>query len=220
MFHAEEVVTAGSAVPEGRLWVMDQLTKLLLDAQRGDRDALERFVAATHADVLALCRYLGDTDNYDDLAQQTYERAISSLHRFRATGPARHWLLTIARRTCADATRSRIRRRRREERLRSLATVELNSAADESGGSVATAELDALVLGLHPDRRAAFVLTQITGLRYDEAADVLGVPIGTIRSRVARARTDIIEAMNEAAPPADDEVTARELDRPRRRPAR
>lgn len=163
---------------------------LLLDAQRGDRDALERFVSATHADVLALCRYLGDADNYEDLAQQTCERAVSSLHRFRATGPARHWLFTIARRTCADATRSRIRRRRLAERVGAVAFVERGSQADVTP----TYELDDLILGLHPDRRAAFVLTQITGLRYDEAAEVLGVPIGTIRSRVARARDDLISA--------------------------
>ena len=56
---------------------MDQLTTLLLSAQQGDRDALERFVAATHSDVLVLCRYLGDADNYEDLAQQAYERAIA-----------------------------------------------------------------------------------------------------------------------------------------------
>jgi RNA polymerase sigma-70 factor (ECF subfamily) len=169
---------------------MDQLTTLLLDAQRGDRDALERFVSATHADVLALCRYLGDADNYEDLAQQTYERAVSSLHRFRATGPARHWLFTIARRTCADATRSRIRRRRLTEQAVAVALVERGHHTD----TTPTFELDELILRLQPDRRAAFVLTQITGLRYDEAADVLGVPVGTIRSRVARARADLIDA--------------------------
>jgi RNA polymerase sigma-70 factor (ECF subfamily) len=169
---------------------MDQLTTLLLDAQRGDRDALERFVSATHADVLALCRYLGDVDNYEDLAQHTYERAVSSLHRFRATGPARHWLFTIARRTCADATRSRIRRRRLTEQAVAVAIAERGHHTD----ATPTFELDELILQLHPDRRAAFVLTQITGLRYDEAADVLGVPVGTIRSRVARARADLIDA--------------------------
>lgn len=171
---------------------MDPLTTLLLSAQQGDRDALERFVAATHDEVLALCRYLGDGDNYEDLAQQAYERAIASLHRYRATGPARHWLLTIVRRTCVDAMRSRIRRRRLHERAKSLAAVH-----DEATTQAApTFELDDLILGLQPDRRAAFVLTQITGLSYDEAADVLSVPIGTIRSRVARARADLVSAMN------------------------
>lgn len=169
---------------------MDQLTRLLLDAQRGDRDALEKFVAATQHDVLALCRYLGDPDSADDLAQETYERAFRSVHRFRATGPAKHWLLTIARRTCADGTRRRTRWRRKEQRLAAMARDDPTSSPVGE-----RAELDELLLSLDPARRAAFVLTQINGLRYDEAADLLDVPIGTIRSRVSRARAELIDAL-------------------------
>ena len=69
-------------------------------------------------------------------------------------------------------------------------SVDGNSQADPTP----TYELDELILGLQPDRRAAFVLTQITGLRYEEAAEVLDVPVGTIRSRVARARADLVAA--------------------------
>jgi RNA polymerase sigma-70 factor (ECF subfamily) len=56
----------------------------------------------------------------------------------------------------------------------------------------AEADLDDLLAGLHPDRRQAFVLTQLLGLSYEEAADVCACPIGTIRSRVARARGDLV----------------------------
>ena len=55
-----------------------------------------------------------------------------------------------------------------------------------------------LVAGLHPDRRAAFVLTQLLGTSYEEAASICGVPVGTIRSRVARAREDLIDAVRAA----------------------
>lgn len=174
--------------------LMDGLTKLLLEAQAGDRAALERFIAATHTDVLSLCRYLGDPDNYDDLAQETYERAIGSLHRYRATGPAKHWLLTIARRTCIDATRRRSRRRKLQQRLTHQHPV-LATTEPPIGLS---SELDELILQLNPDRRAAFVLTQINGLRYDEAATVLDVPIGTIRSRVSRSREQLVAALETA----------------------
>lgn len=167
---------------------MDHLTELLLEAQRGDRDALERFVAATHRDVLDLCRYLGDRDNADDLAQETYQRAVSSLHRYRATGPARHWLLTIARRTCADAARRRTRRRRLSQRVAELSADEHRQPTPVTEHP----EIDELLQQLDDDRRAAFVLTQLTGFRYEEAAEMLGVPIGTIRSRVARARDQLL----------------------------
>lgn len=190
----------------------DHLTTLLLDAQRGDRQALERFVAATQRDVLAVCRYLGDRGDADDLAQEVYERAIASLHRFRATGPARHWLLTIARRTCADAARRRMRRRRIDQRVQSL-------PIDDPGEHAAVgvrAELDELLLGLDADRRAAFVLTQVTGLRYEEAAEVLGVPIGTIRSRVARAREQLVASL--VATEADETTGDQAGDTARRAP--
>ena len=167
---------------------MDRLTRLLLDAQGGDECALRQFITETRHDVSTLCRYLGDPDNADDLAQDTYARAIASLHRFRADGPAKHWLLTIARRTCADATRTRVRRRRLEQRVTGLARDDLTAPAADTPLAGWTVLLDRL----DHDRRAAFVLTQLTGLRYDEAADLLGVPIGTIRSRVSRAREQLV----------------------------
>ncbi len=190
---------------------MDHLTRLLLDAQGGDRDAQERFVAETQHDVLALCRYLGDRDNADDLAQEAYQRAFASLHRFRATGPAKHWLLTIVRRTCADATRRRSRRRRVEQRIASLAHDERDVSIPVSDRS----EVDELLYELDDDRRAAFVLTQLTGLRYEEAAEILGVPVGTIRSRVSRAREQLLDAVR-AAEIASRPEPERRLRRPHR----
>jgi RNA polymerase sigma-70 factor (ECF subfamily) len=165
---------------------MDRLTVLALEAQQGDQQALTSFVAETQADVRRFCHYLGNAGMTDDLTQETYERAIGSLHRFRGDSSARWWLLSIARRTCADATRRSMRRRRLLERLQT------SSPADEPGPELAT-ELDELLEGLDPDRRAAFVLTQVIGLRYEEAANALGCPVGTVRSRVARARVELAE---------------------------
>lgn len=184
---------------------MDRLTRLAIDAQQGDRSALRQFIAETQHDVASICRYLGDRDTADDLAQETYERAIKSLHRFRADGPAKHWLLTIARRTCADGTRSRIRRRAMQQRVVTFAHDDLV----ESPVDAYHAELDELMGILDDDRRAAFVLTQLTGLRYEEAAEVLGVPVGTIRSRVSRAREQLVAALDLRATEDD---TARHLD--------
>ncbi len=188
---------------------MDRLTRLLLDAQGGDESALRQFIAETQHDVSTLCRYLGDRDNADDLAQDTYARAIASLHRFRADGPAKHWLLTIARRTCADATRKRIRRRRLEQRVTGLARDDITTPAIDAFRP----EWAELLDQLDDDRRAAFVITQLTGLRYDEAARVLGVPIGTIRSRVSRAREQLVAALAAA-----ETTDGSELDDRRRRP--
>ncbi len=70
----------------------------------------------------------------------------------------------------------------------------VRSAADEA------VALRALVDALDTDRREAFVLTQLLDLSYAEAAEVCGCPVGTIRSRVARAREDLVEAMEGSAP--------------------
>jgi RNA polymerase sigma-70 factor, ECF subfamily len=81
-----------------------------------------------------------------------------------------------------------------------------------------SAELDELLLLLDDDRRAAFVLTQLNGLRYDEAAAVLDVPIGTIRSRVSRAREQLLTALRAAdageSPVRDTAEPTRRHERP------
>ncbi|HYN34474.1 MAG TPA: sigma-70 family RNA polymerase sigma factor [Ilumatobacteraceae bacterium] len=171
---------------------MDHLTNLLVAARDGDRDALERFVSETQGDVWRLCRYLGDVQYADDLAQETYERAIGSLHRYRAEGPARGWLLTIARRTCVDHTRRATRRRRLDDRIQRTTASSL--AIGDPTGRV---DLDDLLAALDDDRRSAFVLTQVLGLHYDEAAEILECPIGTVRSRVSRARADLVEMIDD-----------------------
>lgn len=184
---------------------MDHLTNLLVAARDGDRGALDRFVAETQGDVWRLCRYLGDVGVTDDLAQETYERAIGSIRRFRADGHARGWLLTIARRTCADHTRRSVRRRRLDERVRLHADVVSLTEPGDAG----RIELDDVLAHLDADRREAFVLTQVLGLHYDEAADVLGCPIGTVRSRVSRARGDLVAMMRDDANGQDENETER-----------
>ena len=138
-------------------------------------------------------------DDADDLAQETYERAIGSIHRYRADGSARGWLLTIARRTCVDHTRRAVRRRRLNRQAIHEAGADRRDgaliAADPSG----RVDLESLLERLDDDRRAAFVLTQVLGLHYDEAAEVLGCPVGTVRSRVSRARGDLVAMVGVAS---------------------
>ena len=95
---------------------------------------------------------------------------------------------------CADAVRSHIRRRK----LVGRATAETAAAPATSPDAAGERALAALVDALPADRREAFVLTQLLGCSYDEAADVCGVPVGTIRSRVARARVDLVAAVRAA----------------------
>ena len=168
---------------------MDELTQMALAAAAGDRAAVTAFVRRTQPEVWRVCARLGDRDLADDLTQEVYLRALPALARFRADASARTWLLQIARHVCADHVRRATRRRALLGRLVAGDRHEV-AAADRTG----EVDLDAALAALEPDRRAAFVLTQVAGLSYAEAAEVCEVPVGTIRSRVARARTDLIEA--------------------------
>jgi RNA polymerase sigma-70 factor (ECF subfamily) len=172
---------------------VDELERLAADAVDGDPVAAAALVRATQSDVWRLCVALGDVQSADDLTQETYLRAFGSLHRFEGRSSLRTWLLAIARRVCADAIRTR--RRRPFTLVRDDAGLEAlagGDGADRVGeGAVVTDLLDRL----DADRREAFVLTQLLGLSYAEAAEVAGCPVGTIRSRVARARGDLIDAL-------------------------
>lgn len=164
----------------------DPLRPLVDAAREGDDVAVRELVRRTQPVVWRLCEALGSRGEEDDLVQETYLRALRGLDGYRGDAPFQPWLLSIARRVCADHVRRRVRQRRLIDRI-SHATV----VADPP-------ELDGLAElldVLSDDRREAFVLTQIVGLSYDDAAVVADCPIGTIRSRVARARADLVTAL-------------------------
>lgn len=163
-------------------------------------------MAATQADVWRFCAHLVDVASADDLAQDTYVRAMGSVHRFRGDASARTWLLAIARHACADELRRRARRRRRERPVDPVDLAQARHADDDPASDLGVAgDLVAAIDGLDRDRREAFVLTQVLGLSYREAAEAAEVPIGTIRSRVARARADLVDAIGDAPRGARDE---------------
>jgi len=172
---------------------VDDLTALARAAAEGDRVALTAFVRRTQPEVWRVCARLGDRAEADDLTQEVYLRALPALVRFRGEASARTWLLQIARHVCADHVRRSTRRRNLVDRLTQQREAAERATTSETGG----VELDDAIGALTADRREAFVLTQVTGLSYAEAAEVCEVPIGTIRSRVARARADLLDAIAE-----------------------
>jgi RNA polymerase sigma-70 factor (ECF subfamily) len=148
---------------------------------------LDEIIATTSSDVWRLCAYLVDRQAADDLTQETFLRAHRALDSFRGDAPVRSWLLSIARRVCAGELDARARRRDLALAVRPLARHDAAAAG--------VVEIEALIASLSPQRRAAFVLTQVIGCDYAEAAAICECPVGTIRSRVARARDDLIAAM-------------------------
>jgi RNA polymerase sigma-70 factor (ECF subfamily) len=168
-----------------------QVTAWALAAGSGDRDALERFVRATHGDVRRFVAHLtADVAGAEDLAQETFLRALVSLPGFAGHSCARTWLLSIARRVVVDRYRYDAARPRLAGTADWLDAAERSQPDGVPGFEEGVALFD-LLRALETGRREAFVLTQVLGLPYAEAAVLAGCPIGTVRSRVARAREDI-----------------------------
>ncbi|MEU6539765.1 sigma-70 family RNA polymerase sigma factor [Streptomyces sp. NPDC047000] len=180
----------------------DSVTAWALAARGGDADAVERFVRALHPDVRRYVTHLcGDPQAADDLAQDTFLRALGSLHRFEGRSSARSWLLSIARRAVVDSWRHAAARPRLSDAPDWQIAVERAQPRGLPGFDDGVALLDLLAV-LPEERREAFVLTQLLGLPYAEAAEVSACPVGTVRSRVARARATLMGLLDAAEEPA------------------
>lgn len=182
----------------------EAVTRLALAARDGDPEKADRFVRALQRDVWRYVAFLSaDPQAADDLTQDVFIRALPALQRFEGRSSARTWLLSIARRTVVDSIRRSAARPRLSDRHDWQTAAEQAQPYGVPGfeDGIALAEL---LTAIPAERREAFVLTQLLGLPYNEAAEAIGCPIGTVRSRVARARTSLIALLTDAEAPAAD----------------
>ncbi|MFF3013282.1 sigma-70 family RNA polymerase sigma factor [Streptomyces sp. NPDC057939] len=196
------------------------VTRLALAARDGDPVKTDRFVRALHRDVWRYVAYLSsDPQAADDLTQDVFLRALRALPRFEGRSSARTWLLSIARRTVVDSHRHAAARPRTADRTDWQTAAEQAQPRGVPGfdDGIALAEL---LAGIPAERREAFVLTQLLGLPYADAAAAIGCPVGTVRSRVARARLSLTALLTDnPPPPGTAHPPHRQLPRPRRRDA-
>jgi RNA polymerase sigma-70 factor, ECF subfamily len=167
---------------------MDHLDALADRARDGDQEAWQAFVVESYDAVRRMCAAMVDRQSAEDLAQETFARSVRALARFRGECPARAWILSIAYRVCVDELRTLTRRRRHQ----AVGAGGIDAGHRPTPDIADQVAVDDLISRLEPDRRAAFVLTQMLGMSYAAAAAVCACPPGTIRSRVARARGDLI----------------------------
>jgi RNA polymerase sigma-70 factor (ECF subfamily) len=155
-------------------------------ARRGDQEAFAALIRHYDPGVRALAyRLLGDRDRMDDALQEAYVRAFRALPRFRAASTLGTWLYRIAYNVCLEEL----------ERSRRLRLVPLEDAgerpdprADVAETVASRTDLAAALATLSPQDRAAVLLVDAQGFDYRSAGEVLGVPEGTIASRLNRAR--------------------------------
>lgn len=178
---------------------------LIQDAQRGDLEAFNRLILAYQDRVYHQAfRVLGEYQSADDATQEAFISAYKSIRSFRG-GSFRAWLLRIVTNACYDELRRKKRR----------PTTPLEPVDDEGDeiespnwiadpaelpeDNIARAELanaiQACLDQLSEDFRVVVVLVDVQGLDYLEASEVIGKPLGTIKSRLARARNGMRECL-------------------------
>ena len=159
--------------------------RLAVRARDGDREAFAELVTVLRDEVWRFCRSLArDEEAAADAQQETFLRLVAALPRWQGRSSATTFVLAIAKRAVAD-----------QYRRRPELSVERppDPGVPDASASVTTV---ALIDGLPERLREAFALTQMVGLSYQEAAEVAGVPVGTIRSRVHRARDRLVAELD------------------------
>ncbi len=165
-------------------------------AGHGDQAAFEELVRNYQAHVWRFLRHLlGDPELARDITQETFVRVYRKVGTFRFRSKFSTWVFQIARNAGVDA----IRARQRRQRLRD----EVMPAPPVSDASLGT-ELEWALQSLGRKQREAFVLVESLGLTYREAAKALGVPEGTVKSRVFHARSHLMAWMSAGEGSADD----------------
>ena len=196
----QPVVFAGTLVNDiplnapSRAGEIDDLTRTR--AVRGDaracRTLVERYQHRVFALIGRMLRPHGLDAAIEDVAQETFLRVFAHLGRFRPDGRARlsTWILTIATRLCID----RLRRRRPQTSLDAVPQSALRGGPSADRAPVG-AGLERAIAALPPDWQAVFVLRVGHDLDYAEIAEVLDIPLGTVRSRLSRARAQLRAAL-------------------------
>ena len=170
----------------------------LARARRGDADAFLAIVGQLdHSHRRLAFRLLGDRDRMDDVLQDAYVKAFRALPGFGGRSRLETWLYRIVYNACLDELRRA--GARREVPLEEWRA----SGPDRADGVAERLDLEAALASLPAELRAVVLLVDAEELTYDEAAEALGVPAGTIGSRLSRAR----DALRAALEPAEKGMT-------------
>lgn len=172
--------------------------ELVAAAQAGDTAALDTLLRRHHPRLRTLClRLTGDPTDADDACQEALLALAKGLASFDGRAAFATWAYRVTTNTCLDELR-----RRRRRPVPGLPDDDVDSVAgtrdagpDTADAVVERTDIDAALAGLAPEFRAAVVLRDLCQLSYSEIADALGVPVGTVRSRIARGRAALLPVL-------------------------
>jgi RNA polymerase sigma-70 factor (ECF subfamily) len=198
-----------SRMPDGAALMIADASDLSLvqRAQAGDKGAFDVLVLKyQHKVVKLVARYVRDPTEAEDIAQDAFIKAYRALPRFRGDSAFYTWLYRIAINTAKNAVAARIRNpvdfdyeqgddesgRGLEARMSDTATPEALAMTEEIRNTV-----NAAISALPEDLRTAIVLRELEGMSYEEIAEAMACPVGTVRSRIFRAREAIDSRLSE-----------------------
>lgn len=166
-------------------------------AKRGDRHAFGRLVRRHQQRVFALgMRWLRNADDADDLVQETFVRAWQSLGGFDDTRPFAPWIVTIA----VNRAKTRLSRNRGTDVLDETVPWDGPSPEQDAEQALLAREVHAAVDALPEEQRIVLHLRAVEDLSYREIAEALGIPVGTVMSRLSRAREALRQSLGGRAP--------------------
>jgi len=149
-------------------------------AQSGDREAMARLIEANYDAVFRFCARRIGPESAADAAQETFLTAHKAIRKFRGESSLRTWLFGIAHNHCRHLSR--------KNRTESWDwTMETNGSHNPEGGLIDRQALRAAMQTLTAEHREVVLLHEVDGLTYEEAAKVLGIPVGTVKSRLHHA---------------------------------
>jgi RNA polymerase sigma-70 factor (ECF subfamily) len=166
---------------------------LLARLRSGDGGAFEELVTTYQHRLFGVAlRMLGNRAEAEEIAQETFLRAHRALGEFRGEARLGTWLYAIASRLCLNRLASGARR---HERLDETALLQRAAEGGDAAAALERTELQAAlqeaVAALPEERRIVVILRDLEGLAYEEIAEVLGLPLNTVRTRLHRARGDL-----------------------------
>jgi RNA polymerase sigma-70 factor (ECF subfamily) len=160
----------------------------------GDERAFEELVIRYEAKVRHVAfGVLRDRELAEDVAQETFLTAYRKAKSYRGEGTVRSWLFRIAVRRALDE----LRRRGRKSEVALPDTQGVHQSHQPHKGLEAAWDLDGAMDTLVPEHRVALMLKEVEGLSYQEIAESLGWPIGTVGTRIHRARLELKAALQE-----------------------
>jgi RNA polymerase sigma-70 factor (ECF subfamily) len=176
-------------------------SELVRRARGGDVLAFGELVERHRALVYRVAARMVGPDDADDVAQEAFLRAYHRLGKFRGDAPFRAWLLRITHNAALDT----LDRRQRdpiasesasgEQVSDAVVPVDHKTPADELEIAERRARLESKLDGLRPSHRSVLVLRDLEGLAYDEIAALTETPLGSVKGRLHRARTELIEIL-------------------------